>query len=87
MKPAPKPETPALARGAPAPAQGGASSPASQPQDGEKPGATEKAKPADLGLSERRRSIRPLPVPDAVESNGDTDWAAFQALISDNQRI
>ncbi len=40
-----------------------------------------------LGLSERRRSVRLLPVPEAVESNGDSEWAAFQALISDNQRI
>ena len=80
--PAPKPATPAPA----APPQATAS-PAAKPQGSEKPGGTEKAKPADLGLSERRRSIRPLPVPDAVESNGDTDWATFQALISDNQRI
>jgi hypothetical protein len=40
----------------------------------------EKTKPMDLGVVERRRTIRPLPVPDAVESNGDTDWATFQAL-------
>jgi hypothetical protein len=37
----------------------------------------------DLGLVERRRTVRPLPVPDAVESNGDTDWATFQALSTD----
>jgi hypothetical protein len=43
-------------------------------------------KPADLGLTERRHAIRPLPVPDAVESDGDTDWATFQALISDKPK-
>jgi hypothetical protein len=37
----------------------------------------------DLGLVERRRSTRPLPVPEAVESQGDTDWAVFQALSND----
>jgi hypothetical protein len=34
----------------------------------------------DLGLAERRKLIRPLPAPEAVESEGDTDWALFQAL-------
>jgi hypothetical protein len=43
-------------------------------------------KPADLGLIERRRSIRPLPVADAVEKDSDTAWGAFQALISDNPK-
>jgi hypothetical protein len=37
----------------------------------------------DLGLVERRRTVRPLPVPDAVESNRDTDWAPFQTLGTD----
>jgi hypothetical protein len=35
---------------------------------------------ADLGLTERRKMIRPLPAPQAVESDGDTDWALFQPL-------
>lgn len=30
-----------------------------------------------LGLTERRRSIRKLPVPEARESDRDSDWAAF----------
>ena len=34
----------------------------------------------DLGLAERRKLIRPLPAPEAVESEGDADWALFQAL-------
>lgn len=38
----------------------------------------------DQGLSERRKAIRTLPVPDAVESERDTDWALFQSL-SDSQ--
>ena len=41
------------------------------------------AKPEDQGLIERRKFIRPLPAPQAVESTGDTDWATFQALIAD----
>ena len=47
------------------------------------PEAAGKATPAhkpDPGLSERRKMIRTLPVPDAVESERDTDWALFQAL-------
>ncbi len=43
----------------------------------------EKAKPVDLGIAERRHFIRPLPVADVVESDRDTDWAAFQALNAD----
>jgi hypothetical protein len=35
---------------------------------------------SDLGLTERRKMIRPLPAPQAVESDGDTDWAMFQSL-------
>ena len=38
---------------------------------------------ADLDLKERRKFIRPLPSPEAVESNGDSDWAAFNALIAE----
>jgi hypothetical protein len=34
----------------------------------------------DHGLSERRKMIRTLPVPDAIESERDTDWALFQSL-------
>jgi hypothetical protein len=41
---------------------------------------------AGLGIAERRHFIRPLPVPDAVESDGDTDWATFQALISEKPK-
>jgi hypothetical protein len=37
-------------------------------------------------LTERRHVIRPLPAADAVESDGDTDWATFQALLSDNPK-
>jgi hypothetical protein len=44
---------------------------------------SEKAQSADLGIAERRKFIRPLPVPVVVESQGDTDWATFQALLSD----
>ena len=43
----------------------------------------EPPKSADLGMAERRKMIRPLPVPEALESHGDTDWAAFEALLSD----
>jgi hypothetical protein len=28
----------------------------------------------------------PLPVPDAVESDGDTDWDTFQTLISEQPK-
>ena len=38
----------------------------------------------DLGLTERRKVIRPLPAPQAVESHADTDWALFHSL-SDGQ--
>jgi hypothetical protein len=44
------------------------------------------AKSSDLGLTERRLVVRPLPVADAVESDGDTDWATFQALIADKPK-
>ena len=46
-------------------------------KDGAKP------KQAELGFVERRKAVRTLPVPLVVESDGDTDWAVFQALISD----
>ena len=49
-------------------------------------GAKPPAKSADLGLTERRHGVRPLPVPEAVESDGDTDWATFQALVSDKPK-
>jgi hypothetical protein len=45
--------------------------------------AAREPKPADLGIAERRHFIRPLPTPQAVESDGDTDWAVFQSLLSD----
>ena len=46
----------------------------------------EKSKSGELGLSERRRFIRPLPVPEAVESDGESDWATFQALSSETPK-
>ncbi|MCX8520424.1 MAG: hypothetical protein ORN28_02670 [Rhodoferax sp.] len=36
----------------------------------------------ELGLAERRRSVRPLPVPLVVERHSDSAWAEFQALIA-----
>ena len=54
--------------------------------DGQSGGAKAPAKPFDLGLVERRQGVRPLPVPEAVESDGDTDWATFQALVSDKPK-
>jgi hypothetical protein len=59
-----------------------------KPAAGSSPGTDaaakdEKPQSADLGLAERRRFIRPLPVPDVVESDGDSDWATFQALSSE----
>lgn len=47
------------------------------------PAAAPKAAKVDPGLSERRRFVRTLPVPEVVESDGDTDWAAFQELVQD----
>jgi hypothetical protein len=43
-------------------------------------------KSSDLGLTERRHVVRPLPIPEVEESDGDTDWANFQALISDKPK-
>ena len=40
----------------------------------------------DLGIAERRHFIRPIPAPDAVESDGDTDWDTFQTLISEQPK-
>jgi hypothetical protein len=37
----------------------------------------------DLALTERRKIMRPIPVPHAVESEGDTDWALFQELSNE----
>jgi hypothetical protein len=48
--------------------------------------AAQTDKVADLGIVERRRFIRAIPVPDAMQSNGDTDWATFQTLISATPR-
>jgi hypothetical protein len=45
-----------------------------------------KAKPADPGIAERRHFIRPLPAPEAVESDGDSDWAKFQTLIPEQPK-
>ncbi|MCX8516708.1 MAG: hypothetical protein ORN29_01285 [Rhodoferax sp.] len=36
----------------------------------------------ELGITERRRSVRTLPVPLAVEHQSDSVWAEFQALIA-----
>jgi hypothetical protein len=60
----------------------------SNPTDGaavqpEPPAGKPATKPSDLGLTERRHTVRPLPVAQVVESDGDTDWATFQALIAD----
>ncbi len=37
-----------------------------------------------LGLTERRRLVRPLPTPEVIEGDYDSDWAEFQALVSDD---
>lgn len=37
---------------------------------------------ADQALTERRKLVRQIPAPEAVESDRDTDWALFQALSS-----
>ena len=58
----------------------------SKPKGAASAPASVTAKATELGLSERRRSVRPLPIPEAVESDGDTDWAAFQALLSDEPK-
>jgi len=34
-------------------------------------------------IRERRKFIRRIPVPQAFESNSDTDWAAFSDLMDD----
>lgn len=46
----------------------------------------EKSPSGDLGINERRHFIRPLPVPDAVESDRDTDWDTFQSLNSEQPK-
>lgn len=40
----------------------------------------------DTGLAERRKLIRLLPTPEVVESEGDTDWALFQALSGEDPK-
>jgi len=35
-----------------------------------------------LGLTERRQLVRPLPKPEVLERNLDSDWAEFHALSS-----
>ena len=45
-----------------------------------------KPKSADLGIAERRKFIRPLPVPLAEESDRDSAWATFQELSSDKPK-
>ena len=46
----------------------------------EKAATPAQAAKIDLALTERRKIVRPIPVPHAVESEGDTDWALFQEL-------
>lgn len=46
----------------------------------EKGAAPSQNNKVDLALTERRQIVRPIPVPDAVESERDTDWALFQEL-------
>ena len=46
----------------------------------EKSAAPSQNSKVDLALTERRQIVRPIPVPDAVESERDTDWALFQEL-------
>jgi hypothetical protein len=54
--------------------------PVADPQADTKAGKVTSPEKPDQGLAERRKLIRPLPTPEAVESEGDTDWALFQAL-------
>jgi hypothetical protein len=48
-------------------------------------GATGEVVPG-LGLTERRRLVRPLPTPDVIEGDYDSDWAEFQALVSNDSQ-
>ena len=49
------------------------------------PAAAEpEAKPVNTDLLERRKFIRPLPSPVAVESDQESDWAAFSAQDPNN---
>ena len=57
---------------------------ADAPTDSKADAKANAAPKLDQGLSERRRVVRTLPVPEAQESEGDTDWALFQALSSDD---
>jgi len=50
------------------------------------PASGKKAVSLELGLTERRRLIRPLPVPDVEESDRDSVWGTFQALISEDPK-
>jgi hypothetical protein len=60
---------------------------ASRDRTGAEPNAKrETAVDAVPKFIERRQFVRPLPVPDAVESDGDTDWATFQALITEQPK-
>ena len=38
--------------------------------------------PVGPGITDRRKTVRTLPIPLAVESDRDSDWALFEALIS-----
>lgn len=38
-----------------------------------------------LGLTERRRTIRKLPVPEVKESDRESDWAAFSEIRDTNK--
>jgi len=51
------------------------------------PGAAEAAgAKVDLALKERRKLVRQIPAPEAVESDRDTDWALFQALSNTDDK-
>lgn len=59
-----------------------------KPQDSEptKPADREPAKPVtrvpSIDTDERRRFPRPLPLPEVVEGNGDTDWSLWEESVS-----
>jgi hypothetical protein len=50
------------------------------------PAGGKKAASLELGLTERRRLIRPLPVPEVVESDRDSVWGAYQSLTAEEDK-
>lgn len=48
---------------------------------GSEPPATPTTKQAPTKTVERRRFPRPLPLPEVVEGNGDTDWAMWEESV------